>query len=121
MLLSTNTLSFVEIDGFIYPKGPISVCYNENKFLKQYEDLKFFQKKIGQQKLCPIITYDKLETHYLIEQIDLEFQKDYVTTLQIRFFEECDEVNSHTFLYILLSKYRAIEVVSDGKKNWRWT
>ena len=58
-------------------KNPIKNNCNDNNYLDQIKDLKlFFKKYIGESLLSPIITNDEKKTNYLIQLIDLGFQKN---------------------------------------------
>ena len=51
---------YSEIDGFRYPKNPVMVNFEENKYQEQYKDLKpFYKEYVGESMLSPIISYDK--------------------------------------------------------------
>ena len=54
---------YSEIDGIRYPKTPVMVIHEENKYFEHYKDIKLFYKEyVGDQLLSPIITYDKTKT-----------------------------------------------------------
>ena len=74
----------------------------EITFLKRYRDLKLFQNQyVGEQTLFPKLTYDKMETYYPIQMIDLRFQVDYVLPTKMGLYEQFDEKPIHTNLYVL--------------------
>ena len=57
-----------------------------------------------------------METFYPIQVIDLRFQIDYVTPKKIRLFEKYENAPENTNLYVILTKHREINIVSDGNK-----
>ena len=108
---------YSEIDGVRYPKNPVMVNFAENNYLEQYRDLKLFYKEyVGEPILSPIITYDKMKKYYPIQIIDLRFQVDHISPKKIRLFEEYDNNNVNTDLYVILIKHREIKMISDGNK-----
>ena len=108
---------FVEIDGFRYPKDPVETNFSDNKYLDQYRNLKLFYKEYnGESLLQPFISYLDMKTFYPIQVIDFRFQIDYITPKKIRIFEEHEETPENTNLYVILIKYREINMVSDGNK-----
>ena len=75
------------------------VNYGENKYLEQYRDLKpFYKEYVGEQLLCPIVTYDKMKNYYPIQIIDLRFQVDHISPKKSRLFEEHEDNLSNTIL-----------------------
>ena len=72
---------YSEIDGIRYPKYPVMVNYEENKYLEQYRDLKLFYKEyVVEQLLSPIIKYEKMKKNFPIQIIDLRFHVDHNIT-----------------------------------------
>ena len=109
---------YSEIDGVRYPKNPIMTNFDENNYLDQYRDLKFFYKEyVREPMLNPIITYDKMKENYPFQIIDLRFQVDHISPKRIRLFEEYDDNPTNTNLYIILIKHRENKMISDGKKT----
>ena len=103
--------------AFVIRKDPIKINYIEYIFFNQYRDLKFFYKECaGEQLLSPILTYDKMKTHYPTQIIDLRFKVDYIIPKKIKFFENFDENPNITTLYVILVKHKENEKISDGNK-----
>ena len=98
---------YSEIDGVRYPKNPVMVNYEENNYLEQYRDKKVFYKEyVGEQLLCPKISYHKMKNYYPIQIIHLRFQVDHISPRKIRLFEEYDNNPVNTILYIILIKHK---------------
>ena len=57
-----------------------------------------------------------MKTFYPIQVIDLKFQIDYIAPKKISLFEEYEDAPENTKLYVILIKYREINMVSDGNK-----
>ena len=57
-----------------------------------------------------------MKVFYPIQVIDLRFQIDYVTPKKIRLFVEYEKAPENTNLYVILTKHREINMVSDGNK-----
>ena len=71
---------YVEIDSVKYPRDNVLVNYEQNDYIEQYKDLKFFFKEyIGEQLMSPFISYPDMKTKYPIEIIDLRHQSDHIT------------------------------------------
>ena len=71
---------YSEKNGIRYPKNPVMVNFEENKYLEQYKDLKLFYKEyVGDHLLSPFISYDKMKNYYPIQIIDLRFQADHIS------------------------------------------
>ena len=112
---------FVEIDSVRYPRDGVPTNYNENDYIDQYKDLKFFYKEyVGEEILKPFVSYPDMTNIYPIQVIDLRFQADHITPKKIQLFEEyrADPANNpnNARLYVILIRRREIELISDGNK-----
>ena len=108
---------FVEIDGIRYPKDGILTNFEENSYLDQYRDLKFFYKEYnGEELLQPYISYPDMKYFYPIQITDLRHQVDHITPKKIQLFEEFSEDPAFERLFIILIRHRQVEMISDGNK-----
>ena len=57
-----------------------------------------------------------MKTKYPIQVIDLNFQVDHVTPKKIQLFEEYRADPANAKLFIILTRSREIEMISDGNK-----
>ena len=111
------TKYFVEIDGVRYPKDAVLINFEENSYLDQYRDLKLFYKEyVGEELLPPYITYPDMKYLYPIQITDLRFQVDLITPKKIQLFQDFSEDPANERLFIILVRYRQIEMISDGNK-----
>ena len=63
---------YFEIDGQRYPRDSSLMNYEQNVYIEQYKDLKFFLKEyIGEQLMSPFISYPDMKTKHPIEILDL--------------------------------------------------
>ena len=70
----------MEIDSLRYPRDSLLISYEQNDYIKQYNNLKFFIKKyIGEPLLNLSISYPDRKTKYPIAIIDLRHQPDRIT------------------------------------------
>ena len=93
--------NYVEIDGQRCPRDSVLINYEENDYIQQYKDLKFFWKEyIGEPILNPLISYLDMKTKYPKEIIDLTHQRDYITPKKIQLFHEygTDPDNARMFV-----------------------
>ena len=80
---------YIKIDGQRYPRDSSLMNYEQNDYIEQKKDLKFFFKDyIGEQLLSPFISYPDMKTKYLIEIIDLRHQSDHITPKKVQLFLE---------------------------------
>ena len=108
---------YVEIDGQRYPRDSVLINYEENDYIKQYKDLKFFWKEyIGEPILNPLISYTDMKTKYPIEIIDLRHQSDHITPKKIQLFHEYGTDPDNARLFLILIRRREVELISDGNK-----
>ena len=111
------TKFFVEIDGARYPRDGVSTNFEKHSHLDQYRDLKLTYKEyIGEQLLTLYVSYTDMKCFYPIQVIDLRLQVDHITPKKIRLFEEFCEDSDKERLFILLTRHRQIEMISDGNK-----
>ena len=76
---------YVEIDSIRYPRDSVLVNYEQNDYIEQYKDLKFFFKEyIGEELMSPFISYTDIKTEYPIEIVDLRHQSDHITPKKIQ-------------------------------------
>ena len=53
---------FIEINGVRYPRDAVLTNYNQNDYLDQYKDVKFFYKEyVGEELLNPILSYPDMK------------------------------------------------------------
>ena len=113
------TKYFVEIDGYRYPKESIITNFTENDYLDQYRDLKsFYQEYVGEEIMNPFISYTDMKNKYPIQVIDLRHQIDHISPEKMQLFEEYknDPVYNNKRLYVILTRHKQIEMISDGNK-----
>ena len=111
------TKYFVEIDGIRYPKDGVLINFEENSYLDQYRDLRLFNKEyLGESLLEPYISYPDMKYLYPIQITDLRFQVDHITPKKIQLFEEFSEDPANERLFLILIRYRQVEMISDGNK-----
>ena len=107
----------VEIDGVRYPRDSSLINYEENDYIEQYKDLKlFFKEFIGEELMTPIISYLDMKTNYFIELLDLRHQPDNITPKKIQLFLEYGVDPENVRFYLILTRRREIELISDGNK-----
>ena len=108
---------YVEIDGQRYPRAGVLVNYQENDYIQQYKDLKlFFHEYIGEALLQTLISYPDMKTKYPIEIIDLRHQTDHITPKKIQTFHEYGTDPDNARLFLIIMRWREIELMSDGNK-----
>ena len=108
---------YVEIDGQRYPRDGVLIIYEENDYIQQYKDLKFFfHEYIGEPLLQPLISYPDMKTKYPIEIIDLRHQGDHITPKKIQLFHKFGTDSDNARLFLILIRRREIELISDGNK-----
>ena len=108
---------YVEIDGQRYPRDSVLINFEENDYIQQYKDLKFFWKEyIGEPILNPLISYTDMKTKYPFEIIDLRHQSDHITPKKIQIFHEYGTNPDNGRLFLILIRRREIELISDGNK-----
>ena len=111
------TNCFVEIDGIRYPKDGVLINFEENSYLDQYRDLKFFYKDyVGEELMQPYITFPDMEYFYPIQITDLRHQADHLTPKKLQIFEEFSEDPANERLFLILIRHRQVEMISDGNK-----
>ena len=76
----------------------------------------FFEEYIGEPILNPLISYPNLKTKYPIEIIDLRHQLDHITPEKTQHFQENATDPDNARLFLILVRYREIELISDGNK-----
>ena len=59
-----------------------------------------------------------MKDKYPIQVIDLRFQVAHISPKEIQLFEEfnTDPANVNARLFVILTRHRQIEIISDGKK-----
>ena len=63
---------YIEIDGQRYPRDSSLMNYEQNVYIEQYKDLKFFLNEyIAEQLMSPFISYPDMKTKHPIEILDL--------------------------------------------------
>ena len=75
-----------------------------------------FQKYIGESLLRPFISYPDMKTKYPIEVIDLRYQSDHITPKKIQIFLEYGTDPENARFFLILTRRREIELLSDGNK-----
>ena len=86
------------------------VNFDEKFYLDQYSDIKLFYKDyVGETMLSPIITYGKMKEYYPFQINDLRFQIVHMSPKKIKLFEENDDNQVNTFIYIILRKHEEIK------------
>ena len=60
-----------------------------------------------------------MKNKYPIQVIDLRHQVNHITPKEIQLFEEfnTDPANVNASFFVILSRHRQIEMISDGNKN----
>ena len=108
---------YVEIDGVRYPKSPILINYDANKYLDQNRDLKLYYKEdVGEHMLAPIISYDEMKNNNPFQIFDFRFQVDHISPKKFKLFQEYHDNPVITIIYKNLIKHREIKMISDGGK-----
>ena len=108
---------FVEIDGVRYPKDGVLTNFEENSYLDQFRDLKLFYKEyVGEESLQPYISYPDMKYLYPIQITDLRHQVDHLTPKKIQLSEEFSEDPANERLFLILTRHRQVEMISDGNK-----
>ena len=108
---------YIGIDGQRYPRDSSLMNYEQNDYIEQYKDLKFFFKEyIGEQILSPFISYPDMKTKYPIEIIDLRHQSDHITPKKIQLFLEYGANPENARYFRILIRRREIGLISDGNK-----
>ena len=106
-----------EKDGQRNPNDAVVINYTENHCLDRNRDVKFFYKEsLGEELLNPFKISLKMRNFYPIQVFDLRFQVDYITLKKIQLIEEDRNDPADARLYIILIRYRKIEMISDGNK-----
>ena len=109
--------SNVEIDSERYPRDSVLIIYEQNDYIEQYEDLKFFFKvHIGEKSKTPFISYHDMKTKYPIEIIDLRHQPDLTSLKKIQLFYEYSADSENAKFCLRIFRRREIELISDGYK-----
>ena len=93
---------YVEIDGQRCPRDSSLMNYEENDYIEQYRDFKFFFKEyIGEAILNLLISFPDMKTKYAIQIIGLRHQPDHITPKKIQLFQEygADPEIASFFLY----------------------
>ena len=110
---------FAEIDGYRYPKDSVLTNFTEIAYLDEYKDLQnFYHDYVGEQLMSAFISYTDLKDKYPIQVIDLRHQIDHLSPKKIQLFEEYknDPVYANKRLYVILTRHKQIEMISDGNK-----
>ena len=108
---------YVEIDSVRYPRDSVLVNYEQNDYIEQYKDLKFFFKEyIGEELMSPFISYPDMKTKYPIQIVDLRHQPDHITPKKIQLFQEYNADPENAKFYLIIIRRREIELISDGNK-----
>ena len=109
--------NYVEIDGQSYPRDSVLINFEENDYIQQYKDIKlFWNEYIGEPLLQPLISYTDMKTKYPIETIDLRHQSDHITPKKIQLFHEYGTDPDNARLFLILTRRREKELISDGNK-----
>ena len=108
---------YIEIDGQRYPHDSSLMNYEQNDYIEQYKDLKFFFKDyIGEQLMSPFISYPDMKTKYPIEIIDLRHQADHITPKKIQIFLEYGADPENARFFLILIRRSELELLSEGNK-----
>ena len=109
--------NFIEIDGQRYPRDSILTNYGENDYIDQNRDLKLSYKEyVGEELLSPFVYYTDMKNKYPIQVIDLRYQADHISPKKIQLLEEYRVAPANARLFIILTRLREKEFISDGKK-----
>ena len=108
---------YVEIDSVRHPRDSVLVNYEQNDYIEQYKDSKFYFKEyIGEELMSPFLSYPDMKTKYPIEIIDLRHQTDHISSKKIQLFQEYSADPENAKFYLILIRRREIELISDGNK-----
>ena len=108
---------YIEIDGQRYPRDSSLMNYEQNDYIEQYKDLTlFFKEYIGEQLMCPFISYLDMKTKCPIEILDLRHQADHITPKKIQLFMEYGADPENARFFLILIRRREIKLISDGNK-----
>ena len=107
----------IEIDGQRYPRDSSRMNYDQNDYIEQYKDIKFFLREYnGEQLMSPFISYPDMKTKYPIEIIGLRQQSDHITPKKIQLFLEYGADPENARFFLIKIRRREIELISYGNK-----
>ena len=108
---------YVEIDSVRYSRDSVLTNYEQNDYIEQYKDIKlFFKEYIGEELMSPFIFYPDMKTKYPIQIIDLRHQTEHISAKKIQLIQEYNADPENAKFYLIVTRRREIERISDGNK-----